>query len=177
MLSPEARQRAIERPKMRMLSAVHEAGHAVAACAYRVKFDGVLLRRVPKLIEEGGFYSGGEVRGLVHPLSGRTRVKVRIFYRRLDDLIAVLLAGRVATEMLFKICEGHEKDYDDIDSVMSVRSPMATPAERDNLIADLRQRVAHLLRKKVIQLITVARHLEQCGELASSEVRKLVYGH
>jgi hypothetical protein len=178
MLILEARQQAIERlSNMRMLpSAVHEAGHAVVACAYRIKFDRVLLHRKPKLIEEGGFYSGGEIQDLVHPLAGRTRVKVSTFYRRLDDLIAVLLAGREATEMLFKLSGGHEKDYEDIDEILSVRSPTATAAERSDIVGDLRSRVAGLMRTKFLPLVRVARDLEQRGELSSSEVRALVYG-
>jgi hypothetical protein len=162
--------------KVRLLPiAVHEAGHAVVAAAYRIRFDRVLLHREPKLIEEGGYYSGGEVRGLVYPLAGRTRVKVRTFYRRLDDLIAVLLAGREATQMLFNLSGGHEKDYEDVNEVLAVRSPMATTTEREILIASLRLRAAQLLRKNIVGLFGVARRLEDYAELTYREVRMCVY--
>jgi hypothetical protein len=88
----------------------------------------------------------------------------------------MLLAGGEATELLFGQSDGCEKDYVQVCEIEAVRSPLATQAERDQMIALLRGRAANLMRKKVVGLIRVARRLEERGELTSREVRLLIYG-
>ena len=95
------REEIIDRLKKIRISpvAVHEAGHAVAACARRIKFGRVVLHPEPRREREG--LVPAEIQGIVHPLLGRTQIKRRLFYLRLNDLIIVQLAGREAMELLF----------------------------------------------------------------------------
>ena len=95
------REEIIDRLKKIRLSpvAVHEAGHAVAACARRIKFGRAILHPEPR--QEGEDLVPGELQGIVHPLLGRTQIKRRSFYLRLNDLIVMQLAGREAMELLF----------------------------------------------------------------------------
>ena len=123
MTAAENREEIIDRLKKIRISpvAVHEAGHAVAACARRIVFARVVLHPEPR--QEGEDLVPGELQGIVHPLLGRTQIKRRSFYLRLNDLIVMQLAGREAMELLFNKSAGHEKDYEQAYAVLAMRSP------------------------------------------------------
>ena len=152
---------------------MHEAGHAVAACARRIKFSRVILHPEPR--QEGEDLVPAELQGVVHPLLGRTQIKRRLFYLRLNDLIVMQLAGREAMELLFNESAGYDKDYEQAHAVLAMRSPVSSPDDRQLDIQLLRQQAAALMRKHLVGLIVVAARLEQQRHLTAREVREAVY--
>ena len=175
MTAAENREEIIDRLKKIRISpvAVHEAGHAVAACARRIVFARVVLHPEPR--QEGEDLVPGELQGIVHPLLGRTQIKRRLFYFRLNDLIVVQLAGREAMELLFNGSAGYDKDYEQAHAVLAMRSPESSPEDRQFDIQLLRQQAAALMRKHLVGLIVVAARLEQRRHLTAREVRQAVY--
>ncbi len=175
MTAAENREEIIDRLKKIRISpvAVHEAGHAVAACARRIKFGRVILHPEPR--QEGEDLVPAELQGIVHPLLGRTLIKRRLFYLRLNDLAVVQLAGREAMELLFNKSAGYEKDYEQAHAVLAMKSPKSSPEDRQFDIQFLRRQAAALMRKHSVGLFLVAALLEQRRHLTAREVRQAVY--
>jgi hypothetical protein len=174
--------------------AVHEAGHAVAACAYRIKFDRVVLNPASKpSVGANGivdpWWNGG-LEGTVHPFHRmrayrelphgsfvkRSAATCPRFRKRAQDYVVMLLAGREAMEVLLGKSYGYSKDYKDAHKQIKLwLAPGATAQLRRSIIEGLRPRAAALMRTHFGSIVLVARQLDAAGALSSREVREIVF--
>ncbi len=184
---------------------VHEAGHAVAACVYRIKFDHIALHRAakPRVCPKTGladWWAGGHIEiGASDPSVGMRAVKLTAdggpalgpdgaiilrnvendsFFRgRIENHIVMMLCAREVTQLLVQWSGGHQKDYEDAHRLIRKWFPEAKSASARNLIfAGLRERATGLIRKHFVSVKYVARLLDTQGQLTTREVRRAVYG-
>jgi hypothetical protein len=173
---------------------VHEAGHAVAACAYRIPFVRVVLEPnpKPKVCKNSGMldrWLGGYVKCVdrkarkyqVLPdgsIVERTTTNSRTFRKCFEDHVVMMLAGREATKLLLSYDgDGHRQDYSDARKIIRRwLLPGADIRTCNSIIDNLRPRAKRLLRNRMPEIKIVTQALDRHGTLSAKQVRAIVKG-
>jgi hypothetical protein len=180
-------------------TAIHEAGHAVAACALRIKFERVVLNkaRKPRPCPRTGLtnrWVGGYLKTNGEPAVVRHRMFKELpdggfvvrtvancarLRKRHEDFIVMLLAGREAGKLVGDERYPNDRlwaassDYTDARQYAEDWLGISSKQECDDIIARLRVRAARLVRKKAPAVIRIAEALDEYGTLTARQAKEL----
>jgi hypothetical protein len=136
-MTPEEASQFWKLARQRNPTAVHEAGHAVVACAYRFRFGRVVVHAEPLPEGDDEFVLGHVEVAKLYPEGWQVRRGQA--FKRLNRFAVLLLAGREANILLGTDADGCEDDVQRARRIVEIMWRAPTADEQDQILTGLRR--------------------------------------